>query len=435
MRNNKKIGLSLSGGGFRATAYHIGTLKKLYEMGILKDIDVISSVSGGSITSAYYGLHGQDFSEFEKGLIDGVRSNVIKGILLSPRFILITLFFITSILFLFFWLFGIYPWISFLILVAYIICLIKFQFRILPISNIIEDLYNKFFFKNTVLSDLCSRPVIAINSTNLETGRLFTFSKSKMGDSAYAYPVDNGQPITFKSEKFPIARAVSASTCVPFAFTPIIIDKSYFYDKNDLKRVNPRLIDGGVYDNQGIHKITQAGSSYECEIIITSDAGNLLPYQSRFRNTFELLIRTSNLFMNRIKNFQLIEHVYENSKTSKREIAYFSLGWDINKCIPGFIENLRKSAIPQSVITAHGINQDDIINLKWDTIETKLKDNVNYNGILEQIPHEEELKVARSVKTSLKTLKEPEIKALIKHSYCMTELQVKLYCPSLKIFH
>ena len=66
MRNNKKIGLSLSGGGFRATAYHIGTLKKLNEMGILKDIDVISSVSGGSITSSIMGYTDKIFPNLKK---------------------------------------------------------------------------------------------------------------------------------------------------------------------------------------------------------------------------------------------------------------------------------------------------------------------------------------------------------------------------------
>jgi len=435
MRNNKKIGLSLSGGGFRATAYHIGTLKKLHEMGILKDIDVISSVSGGSITSAYYGLYGHNFSVFEQGLIKGVRSNVIKGILFSLRFILTILIICILIVILFFFLFKDFAWISYIILIVFIICLLKYQFKILPISDIIEDLYNKFFFDNKVLSDLISHPVIAINSTNLETGRLFTFSKFKMGDSAYAYPIDKGESITFKSEMFPIAKAVSASACVPYAFTPIIIEKKFYCNENDAMRANPRLVDGGVYDNQGIHKITQAGSSYECDIIITSDAGNMLPYQNRFRNTFELLIRTSNIFMNRIKNFQLIENVYENSKTSKREIAYFSLGWNLENCIPGFIENLKKSAIPQSVIIAHGIDQEDIINLKWDIIEGKLKDNVKYESILAQRPLSEELKIARAVKTSLKTLKETEIEALIKHSFCMTELQVKLYCPSLEILN
>lgn len=57
MIEEKKIGLALSGGGYRAAAYHIGTLRALHKLGILENVDVISSVSGGSITAAYYALN------------------------------------------------------------------------------------------------------------------------------------------------------------------------------------------------------------------------------------------------------------------------------------------------------------------------------------------------------------------------------------------
>ena len=49
-------GLALSGGGFRAALFHIGSLWRLNEMGWLKKIAEITSVSGGSITAAYLGL-------------------------------------------------------------------------------------------------------------------------------------------------------------------------------------------------------------------------------------------------------------------------------------------------------------------------------------------------------------------------------------------
>ncbi len=45
----KKLGLALSGGGFRASLFHIGVLARLAELDQLKDIEVISTVSGGSI--------------------------------------------------------------------------------------------------------------------------------------------------------------------------------------------------------------------------------------------------------------------------------------------------------------------------------------------------------------------------------------------------
>ena len=44
--------LALSGGGFRATLFHCGTLMRLNELGLLTQMGRIASVSGGSITAA-----------------------------------------------------------------------------------------------------------------------------------------------------------------------------------------------------------------------------------------------------------------------------------------------------------------------------------------------------------------------------------------------
>src|SRR2546428_8013244 len=49
--DEKLTGLAMSGGGFRATLFHLGTLWRLNELAYLPTVDRISSVSGGSITS------------------------------------------------------------------------------------------------------------------------------------------------------------------------------------------------------------------------------------------------------------------------------------------------------------------------------------------------------------------------------------------------
>ena len=49
----KRLGLALSGGGFRAAAFHLGTFLKLRELGLLDKVDVISCVSGGSIAGGF----------------------------------------------------------------------------------------------------------------------------------------------------------------------------------------------------------------------------------------------------------------------------------------------------------------------------------------------------------------------------------------------
>ncbi|MEO7251714.1 MAG: patatin-like phospholipase family protein, partial [Arenimonas sp.] len=45
--------MCLSGGGYRAAIFHLGALRRLHELRVLRDLDLISSVSGGSIASAW----------------------------------------------------------------------------------------------------------------------------------------------------------------------------------------------------------------------------------------------------------------------------------------------------------------------------------------------------------------------------------------------
>ena len=58
-----RIGLALSGGGFRAALFHVGVLARLAELGILRRVEVISSVSGGSIIGALYYIHVKNLLE------------------------------------------------------------------------------------------------------------------------------------------------------------------------------------------------------------------------------------------------------------------------------------------------------------------------------------------------------------------------------------
>src|ERR1041385_3830739 len=51
-RERAGTALCLSGGGFRATLFHLGALRRLNETGVLARLDTITSVSGGSIMAA-----------------------------------------------------------------------------------------------------------------------------------------------------------------------------------------------------------------------------------------------------------------------------------------------------------------------------------------------------------------------------------------------
>jgi NTE family protein len=56
------VSLSLSGGGYRAMLFHVGTLRRLNDAGMLPRLAVVSSVSGGSIASAYLAYRWPDLT-------------------------------------------------------------------------------------------------------------------------------------------------------------------------------------------------------------------------------------------------------------------------------------------------------------------------------------------------------------------------------------
>ncbi|HEV2666748.1 MAG TPA: tetratricopeptide repeat-containing protein, partial [Blastocatellia bacterium] len=97
-----KIGLALSGGGFRAAFYHIGVLAKLAELDLLRKIEALSCVSGGSIIGAHYYLEvrklmhekadreitKEDYIEIvkrvEREFLAGVQTNIRTSVVANP---------------------------------------------------------------------------------------------------------------------------------------------------------------------------------------------------------------------------------------------------------------------------------------------------------------------------------------------------------------
>jgi NTE family protein len=422
------IGLSLSGGGYRASAFHLGTLQKLDELGILPEISVLSTISGGSITGAAYAVTTINYADFHNDMIRKISTkDLIRSALFSVTGLQTLIFFAVFIGAAAWLLYTPYPWVSFLVLALMFYVFLRYQFHIFPVSREIEKLYAKHFTENLTVGDVKAPFRFVIGSTNLQTARPFVFSKEYMGDSAYDFLE---RPVHFKPESFPLAKAVMASSCVPFAFSPVSIPKEYFLDPSLYSTVDPVIVDGGVYDNQGIHKLVQSGR-FSSDVVITSDAGNKLSFNGSYPNMISIAVRSMNVFMARIKNAQMVSDIYDNHYKDKREIAYLSLGWNAEDCIPGFIKNLKAGNIPSSVIASHAL-KDEWVRSPDDykaEITDHLKTKIKYADI--KIPTEDEVKIARNVGTNLTALKIPQINALIKQASCLTEIQVKLYCPSL----
>ena len=85
----KKLGLALSGGGFRASLYHLGLLRFLRDAGALSQVTHITSVSGGSIMAAHLALNWDRYNgppnEFDAAAAEllafvrlGVRNRIVR---------------------------------------------------------------------------------------------------------------------------------------------------------------------------------------------------------------------------------------------------------------------------------------------------------------------------------------------------------------------
>ena len=179
--------LAFSGGGTRAAAFAYGVLQELAHMQVmtengprplLQEVDVISSVSGGSFPAAYYGLYGDKiFEDFEERFLRrNVEGELLAGVLNPVNW-----------------------------------------FRLLSAnygrSDLAAVLYDKILFNGATFSDLQrpGAPVIVINSTDLATGMRFPFT-------LWSFNL-----ICADLDSYPVSRGVAASSAVPVLLTPITL--------------------------------------------------------------------------------------------------------------------------------------------------------------------------------------------------------------------
>jgi NTE family protein len=238
--------LAFSGGGTRAASFSYGVLKALAATEIttengprslLHEIDVISSVSGGSFTSAYYGLRGDRiFEEFEERFL---RKNV-EGALIGQVFNPIN-------------------W-------------VRLLSSTYGHSDLAAKYYDKILFNNAAFADLNrpGAPLVVINTTDLATGARFPFTQ-------WAFDL-----ICADLDQYPVSRAVAASSAVPIILSPITLksfagscgyeppawlgealkDERVTHRKLDARDIEDYLdqkkrpwvhmVDGGISDNLGL---------------------------------------------------------------------------------------------------------------------------------------------------------------------------------------
>jgi NTE family protein len=237
------IGLCLSGGGYRATLFHLGSVRRLHELGVLTrpDFRTISSVSGGSITNAQLAVTHPwppPGPLWEQNVAQPLRTFTERNIRTLP--------------------------------------LLK---SLLPGITTIDGLvpqYDKFLNSRT----LASIPT-AINfvfcATDMAFGTNFEFRQNTMGDwqlGHLATPKD-----------WPLAKAVAASACFPPLFNPMKMNGLAGFQGGNAAKQYPekwseanrdlRLTDGGNYDNMGLEPVWK-----HHQYVLVSDAGGLFDFVS-----------------------------------------------------------------------------------------------------------------------------------------------------------
>ncbi|MGM9481080.1 patatin-like phospholipase family protein [Roseateles sp. NT4] len=251
LENDTFVALSFSGGGLRAAAFSYGVLEGLREQPsvpghtLLDEVSFITSVSGGSLTSAYFGLHGAEgLRDFRDKVLmrDGERG--LRFSLLNPN------------------------------------NLRRLLAGGLNDRSDFNDWLENDVFKGATFADMFKRasPVVWISASNVQYRLAFPFHERAF------------DALCSDLASYPVSEAVAASMAVPLFFAPVVVERfpeacqvqvppglnarpderddqyrlrlalaRLFRDNLDPKAGRYlKLVDGGLTDNLGLVAILQS---------------------------------------------------------------------------------------------------------------------------------------------------------------------------------
>ncbi len=231
---NKEYALALSGGGYRATLFSLGSLWRLNEFGLLAQINRITSVSGSSIVSAFLAKNWSElkfktgttiFENFPAVIAEPIRDFCSKSLDVKAG--------ISGI----------------------------FSFR-KSIGDKIAEAYAKRLFGSSTLQDipdLNQGPEFIFYATSMQTGASVRIAKEWIAD----YNVGE-----WPNSRISLAQIVGASSAFPPVLSPVTIEcepsdwkktkGAFLYDQEEFRK-KLVLTDGGVYDNMGLEAVWNDG--------------------------------------------------------------------------------------------------------------------------------------------------------------------------------
>ena len=277
---DKTIGLALSGGGSRAVAFHLGTLRALEDLGLLDEVDVVSGVSGGSVMTGLLGYTEAPFADIDRDAVNFLRSGLVRSALTklsSPARAVPLLWNLFAV---------VLPTLA-IDFVTWIARYVASVFPALsPVTNAVSrrswplrSHYSRTHVIADTIADLvgtqdCDAPTrqgksIIFNACELRTGTAFRMSNERFGTWRCGWAPAKG---------LSVADAVTASAAYP-PFLPPFDWTLSFELKGKSAPCRVVVTDGGVFDNLGVSVMEPGRNpqfsaiSYNPDIIIASDAG------------------------------------------------------------------------------------------------------------------------------------------------------------------
>jgi len=251
------LGLALSGGGFRATLYHLGVIRYLRDCGMLERIGDIAAVSGGSVLAAHLVLNWDRYSGSDAAFAEAaaeivrfvqhdVRNRIVRRLPL------------------------VFP-------IRLVGKLTGWHAAGFTPNALLEKAYRQFLYGDRRLFELPERPGLHILSTNVSDGVMAVFDR----EGLHVQKRDLGEVDPFRhvaGRTATIAKVVSASSAFPGFFPPVEITADDL-GVHEGQFPAESFTDGGVYDNLGTRAFAwltnHRGRAYHH--VIVSDAGK--PFQ------------------------------------------------------------------------------------------------------------------------------------------------------------
>lgn len=289
------IGICLSGGGFRAMLFHLGSLIRLNELGLLPAIDRFSSVSGGSLAAGILAAGWSGLRFDANGVATGFHDNVSVPLLKLAR----KRVDVPSILL------GFLPFVH--------------------AANVAARTYDRSVFGSKTLQDLPDRPRFVFTSTSLQTGVLWRFAKEYAADWRVGEWADPDLKLALAvaaSAGFPPllspARVKPPKGAIRSWGEPTTLTGSKFTDKLF-------LTDGGVYDNLGLEPVWK-----RYRTLLVSDGGAVTqPIARPWTNWYSQFRRVLDVSLQQGINTRIrILHGLDRSQA--RTVAYWGIGTTVD---------------------------------------------------------------------------------------------------------